>query len=59
MIFEDWLYETESYSLRIERLYEDLNDYQGDNIEIIIKWLRSAYEVGREHEEMKHWDDLK
>jgi hypothetical protein len=51
MTFEEWLNETEVFSSRLERLYEDLNDYQGDNIEIIIKWLKAAYDVGVEHGE--------
>jgi hypothetical protein len=49
MKFEDWLYETENHSLRLERLYEDLNEYQGDNVSIIIKWLLAAYQVGHDH----------
>jgi len=44
--FEEWLNETEVFSSRLERLYEDLNDYQGDNIEIITRWLEAAYDVG-------------
>ena len=46
MGFEEWLNGAENFSTRLERLYEDLNDYQGDNIEIIIKWLEAAYDVG-------------
>ena len=46
MTFEDWLDKPEVYSTRRELLYEDLNDYQGDNIEIIIEWLEAAYNVG-------------
>ena len=48
MTFEEWLNETEVFSSRLERLYEDLNDYQGDNIEIITQWLKAAYDVGYE-----------
>ena len=50
MTFEDWFLESEVFSLRCERFYDDLIHYQGDNPEIIIKWLKAAYEVGREHE---------
>ena len=49
MKFEDWLHETENYSLRLERLYEDLNDYQGDNIEIVLGWLKASWQVGYDH----------
>lgn len=48
MTFEKWLYEPEGWSSKLEQLYEDLNDYQGDNIEIVTKWLESAYKVGYE-----------
>lgn len=48
MTFEKWLYEPEGWSSRLEHLYEDLNDYQGDNIEIVTKWLEAAYKVGYE-----------
>lgn len=47
MTFEDWFDEIENFSLRSERFFEDLNDYEpGINPEIVIKWLRAAYEVG-------------
>ena len=48
MTFDEWLDGIEVFSSRLERLYEDLNDYQGDNIEIVLKWLEAAYEVGYE-----------
>lgn len=50
MKFEDWFDEIENFSLRSERFFEDLNDYDpGINPEIVIKWLRAAYEAGKEH----------
>ena len=48
MTFEEWLNEIEVFGVRLERLYEDLNDYQGDNIEIVTRWLKAAYDVGYE-----------
>lgn len=42
MTFNEWLDEIEVFGSRLERLYEDLNDYQGDNIEIVLKWLEAA-----------------
>lgn len=42
-MFEDWLYETENNSLRIERLLEDV---QTDNAGKLIMWLEAAYNVG-------------
>jgi hypothetical protein len=59
MKFEDWLYETENYGLRLEHLYEDLADYQGDNVSIIIKWLEAAYSAGYEHRVLELMDDGK
>lgn len=49
MTFDEWLDEIENFSTRRERLCETLLDYQGDNIEIVIEWLKAAYEVGAEH----------
>lgn len=46
MTVNEWLNEIEVFGSRLERLYEDLNDYQGDNIEIVVKWLEAAYNVG-------------
>lgn len=47
MTFDEWMYEIEAFSSRRERLYEDLNDYQGDNIEIVDEWLEAAYNTGK------------
>ena len=51
MNFEDWFYETEVYSLRAERFYEELMSYHSDLVgdQNIVRWLRAAYEVGKEH----------
>lgn len=52
MSFDKWLEETEVYSRRGERLYEDLRMYKfNDRADegIIMKWLRAAYEVGYDH----------
>jgi hypothetical protein len=59
MKFEDWLYETDHTGLRLEHLYEDLADYQGDNVSIIIKWPEAAYNVGYEHRDSELMDDGK
>ena len=69
MEFNDWFYEIEGYALRCERFYDDLDRLQqfnnGDYIpgdpsyQDIVRWLKAAYEVGREHEAQKYWDDLK
>lgn len=61
MNFEDWFHEVEVFSLRSERFYDDLLTYKLDGVEAahLQKWLRAAYEAGREHETMKYMDDLK
>ncbi len=49
--FDDWFYERENFSLRCERFYDDLMQYDMDMVDSgeIVKWLRAAYETGREH----------
>ena len=59
MTFEEWFDGFENYSMRCERFYDDLADYQGDNAEIVIKWLKAAYEVGYDHAMSKLVDDGK
>jgi hypothetical protein len=56
MKFEDWLYETENFNLRVERLFEDL---PVDNGGVLIRWLEAAYKVGFEHSENRLMDDGK
>ena len=47
MKFEDWFDEIENFSLRSERFFSDLNEYEpGINPEIVVKWLKAAFEVG-------------
>jgi len=45
--FDNWFDEMEGYSFRSERFYDDF-DYAAKtkNYEMIVKWLRSAYEMG-------------
>ena len=45
--FDDWLYEREGFSLRADRLFADLgSDYK--QYEIVINWLKAAYEIGKQ-----------
>lgn len=48
--FEDWLNEIESFSLRSERVYDDLTSIPKDTVNhwryIVIPWLRSAFDAG-------------
>lgn len=59
MTFEDWFYELEKYSLRAERFYDALVDYQGDNPELVTAWLKAAFEAGQESILNKLQDDGK
>lgn len=45
MTFEEWLDEVEVFSLRRERLYDDIE--LGD-VSVMMGWLRTAYELGRD-----------
>ena len=46
MKFNDWLYENENFSLRLERLLEEVPT---ENTGRLIKWLEAAYHVGHDH----------
>lgn len=56
MKFDEWLYETENFSLRLERLMEEVPTA---NTGKLIKWLEAAYKVGYEHSESRFMDDGK
>lgn len=53
MEFDDWFYEQEGFHIRAERFYEEMDMMLGgapdECIISIVKWLRAAYEVGKEH----------
>lgn len=44
--FEDWFDELESFSLRSERFFVDVERNKPDSI--MIEWLRAAFEAGRD-----------
>ena len=56
MTFDEWLYETENFSLRLERL---LDEVPVENCSVLIKWLNAAYDAGFEHSESRLMDDGK
>lgn len=56
MKFEDWFYERENYSLRAERIYEEVPIEPRSSL---IKWLVAAYQAGYEHSESRFVDDGK
>jgi hypothetical protein len=59
MKFEDWFDETEVFSLRSERFYDDLITYKLEGVEAehLVKWLRAAYDAGHEHGQNWYVDD--
>ena len=50
MTFDEWLDEQEGFSgPRMYRLMDDINSPEPSYNDLILKWLRAAYEVGYEH----------
>jgi hypothetical protein len=56
MKFNDWLYENENFSLRLERLLEEVPTDNGGKL---IKWLEAAYQTGHDHAVGNLMDDGK
>jgi hypothetical protein len=48
MTFDEWLDEIEVYGSRMERLMDDINSPHPSYNDLILKWLRAAYDVGYE-----------
>lgn len=61
MRFEDWFDETEVFSLRSERFYDDLITYKLEGVEVehLVKWLKAAYYAGYDHAMWQKEDDRK
>jgi hypothetical protein len=68
MTFDEWMYQQQKYSTREERLYDDIDMITGvaktpiESIRsknIILGWLKAAYNVGHEHATTQHQDDGK
>ena len=59
MTFDEWFYEQQNFSLRAEWFWDDATHYQGDNPEVLLKWLKAAYEAGHEHALLRFQDDGK
>lgn len=59
MSFDDWFYEQQNFSLRAEWFWEDALHYQGDNPEILLKWLKAAYDAGYMHHVFETMDGSK
>jgi len=45
MDFDDWFYEMEGYGFRAERFW---SDYDAKDQVVMMKWLRTAYQMGYE-----------
>jgi hypothetical protein len=46
--FDNWLDHIEVYSARWERLYSDFSSLDTEEKQLLIMWLKAAYEVGLE-----------
>lgn len=56
MTFDEWLYEVENSSLRLERLMEEVPTANSGRL---IKWLEAAYKMGYDHRNYEMMDDGK
>lgn len=59
MTFDEWFYEQQNFSLRAEWFWEDVTHYQGDNPEVLLRWLKAAYDAGYMHRDFELMDDGK
>lgn len=61
MTFDQWFNQTEAFSLRGERFYDDLITYKLDGVEAehFVKWLKAAYDAGHDHAMNRLVDDGK
>lgn len=57
--FDEWFYQQQNFSLRAEWFWEDVTHYQGDNPEVLLKWLKAAFDAGYRHRDFEIMDDLK
>ena len=46
MTFNDWLYEKETYSLRMDRLHATFAHMDSHDWKELMEWLEAAYRVG-------------
>ena len=49
MTFNEWLYEVEAWSSRIERLHETFAHMDNHDWKELMEWLEAAYRVGYQH----------
>ena len=46
--FEDWFYDLEGFHIRAERFW---TDYETQNRDAMIEWLRTSYQIGYENQQ--------
>lgn len=55
--FEEWLNEIEGYSLRKERAYDELVEYEHGSYtarwNMVLDWLQAAFEAGAESQKQE------
>lgn len=62
MTFDEWLEETELFSTRSERFFNDLDHHKDGSkgsYNRMVEWLKAAYLVGHDHAITKTLDDGK
>lgn len=59
MKFEDWFYEPEGFCIKAERFYEDIDVFARKKPEVLVEWLRSAFEAGQSSTSNEcYWDPI-
>lgn len=59
MKFEDWFYEPEGFCIKAERFYEDIDVFARKKPEVLVEWLRSAFEADLQSDQTNYyWDPL-
>ena len=51
MKFEDWFYQLEGYTLKAERFYEAIDVFARKKPEVLVEWLRAAFEAGQQSQQ--------
>jgi hypothetical protein len=59
MTFDDWFDEVENFGTRSIRFYDDVNSPDPKYNDMLLSWLKAAYQVGYEHALSRIIDDGK
>lgn len=53
-LFDEWFYELEGFTFRSERFWDD---FDNQNKNAILKWIRTAYRMGYEEGQKQNLDN--